>query len=311
MFINIFLLVILFIFLALAADLVVKNVSYLAKVLQIRLFALGIILAIITTLPELSVGINASREGIAGLSVGNILGGVVVIFGLVLGLSLLFNRQVETDGELKSIVPQIAIIFLPLILGSDGVFSLLDGLILILAYLALVYYLYRTSRHFLNFGEGIAILEKKKILRAAFFSLVGIILVLLVSGQIVEVTTKILERWQVSRLVVGLLIFSVGTNLPEISIALTSWRKKASELSLSYLLSSAVANVLVLGVLSIINPLVFKINYSYYSLVLFLAVILSLLVIFYRSHKRLDRAEGAVLFLFYLLFLAVNFYLIK
>lgn len=311
MFINIFLLVILFVFLALAADLVVKNVSYLAKVLQIRLFALGIILAIITTLPELSVGINASREGIAGLSVGNILGGVVVIFGLVLGLSLLFNRQVETDGELKSIVPQIAIIFLPLILGSDGVFSLFDGLILILAYLALVYYLYRTSRHFLNFGEGIAILEKKKILRAAFFSLVGIILVLLVSGQIVEVTTKILERWQVSRLVVGLLIFSVGTNLPEISIALTSWRKKASELSLSYLLSSAVANVLVLGVLSIINPLVFKINYSYYSLVLFLAVILSLLVIFYRSHKRLDRAEGAVLFLFYLLFLAVNFYLIK
>ncbi len=311
MFINIFLLVILFVFLALAADLVVKNVSYLAKVLQIRLFALGIILAIITTLPELSVGINASREGIAGLSVGNILGGVVVIFGLVLGLSLLFNRQVETDGELKSIVPQIAIIFLPLILGSDGVFSLFDGLILILAYLALVYYLYRTSRHFLNFGEGIAILEKKKILRAAFFSLVGIILVLLVSGQIVEVTTKILERWQVSRLVVGLLIFSVGTNLPEISIALTSWRKKASELSLSYLLSSAVANVLVLGVLSIINPLVFKINYSYFSLVLFLAVILSLLVIFYRSHKRLDRAEGAVLFLFYLLFLAVNFYLIK
>lgn len=311
MFINIFLLVILFVFLALAADLVVKNVSYLAKVLQIRLFALGIILAIITTLPELSVGINASREGIAGLSVGNILGGVVVIFGLVLGLSLLFHRQVETDGELKSIVPQIAIIFLPLILGSDGVFSLFDGLILILAYLALVYYLYRTSRHFLNFGEGIAILEKKKILRAAFFSLVGIILVLLVSGQIVEVTTKILERWQVSRLVVGLLIFSVGTNLPEISIALTSWRKKASELSLSYLLSSAVANVLVLGVLSIINPLVFKINYSYFSLVLFLAVILSLLVIFYRSHKRLDRAEGAVLFLFYLLFLAVNFYLIK
>lgn len=311
MLINISLLVILFVFLALAADLVVKNVSYLAKVLQIRLFALGIILAIITTLPELSVGINASREGIAGLSVGNILGGIVVIFGLVLGMSLLFNRQVDTDGELKSIVPQVAIIFLPLILGSDGLFSLFDGLILILVYLALVYYLYRTSRHFLNFGEGIAILEKKKILKAVFFALIGAILVLLVSGRIVEITTNILEQWQISRLVVGILIFSVGTNLPEISIALTSWRKKASELSLSYLLSSAVANVLVLGVLSVINPLAFQVNYSYYSLVFFLAVMLSLLVIFYRSHKRLDRAEGAVLFFLYLLFLAVNFYLIK
>lgn len=104
----------------------------------------------------------------------------------------------------------------------------------------------------------------------------------------------------------GLLVFSIGTNLPEISIALTSWRKKTSELSLSHLLSSAFTNVLVLGILSFMQPIVFEVNATYWIMSIFLAVTLILFTYFYHSDRDMDRVEGAVLIGVYGLFLVVN-----
>lgn len=71
---NIVILLVLFAALGLAADLAVKNIRSIALTLRLKLFSLGIILGIMTTLPELSVGINATIEDAAGLSVGNLMG---------------------------------------------------------------------------------------------------------------------------------------------------------------------------------------------------------------------------------------------
>lgn len=61
-----------------SAGLVVRNIKYIASALHIKLFAFGIVLGLITTLPELSVGINATIDGVAALSVGNLLSGLSV-----------------------------------------------------------------------------------------------------------------------------------------------------------------------------------------------------------------------------------------
>lgn len=308
MIINIIILIFLFLALGLTADFLVRGISYLAKVLQIRLFAIGIILGIVTSLPEISVGINTTLDGIAGVSVGNLLGGVLVILGLVLGCSLLLNKSVNTDGELKLIIPQIGIIFIPLILGFDGYFGLVDGVIMVVSYFSLIYYLYR-SNHSFNINS-IALIEKKKIFESIALSLISIIAVLVISHFIVGIAEKILLSWDLSKFTLGVIIFALGTNLPEISIALTSWRKKSSELSLSHLLGSAFTNVLVLGVLSIISPIVFKTATSYYLLASVLTVLLVSFVIFYKSKNRLDRLEGVFLLICYLVFLILNFYLV-
>lgn len=308
MIINILLLIFLFLALGLAADFLVRGISYLAKVLQIRLFAIGIILGVVTSLPEISVGVNTTLDGIAGVSVGNLLGGVLVILGLVLGSSLLLNKGINTDGELKLIIPQIGIIFIPLLLGFDGYFGLLDGSLMVLAYFSLIYYLYK-SNHSFNINS-IALLEKKKIFKSIAASVLSIIGVLVISHFIVEIAEKILLNWNVSKLTLGVIIFSLGTNLPEISIAITSWRKHSSELSLSHLLGSAFTNVLILGVLSIISPILFGVNFSYYLLTSFLALIMILFVIFYKTKNKLERLEGLILLICYLLFLFLNLWLV-
>jgi len=106
-------------------------------------------------------------------------------------------------------------------------------------------------------------------------------------------------------------VFSIGTNLPEIMIIIVSWYKKIPELSLSNLMGSALANVFVLGILAVIKPIEFVADYSFFVLGAFLFVMLTIFTIFYCNNKELDRQEGVVLFGVYVLFLIVNFVIIK
>ncbi|MFH0891379.1 MAG: hypothetical protein V1867_01210 [Candidatus Falkowbacteria bacterium] len=306
---NSLLLLILFAVLGVAADFAVRNIKYIASVLKMRLFAFGILLGLITTLPELSVGINATIDKAASLSAGNLLGGVIVLFGLVLGTSLFLNRQIDTDDNLKTLIPEMAVIFSPVLFGLDGRFGLLDGLMMIGLYLALLYYLYRAN-HTIG-GSRFGLIDKNKIARAALLSIFGIIFILLASHWIVEISLNLLQYFGISKLLMGVLVFSIGTNLPEITITVTSWRKNISELSLSHLLSSAFTNTLVLGVLASIQTITFTVGPAYWILMFFIILLLMSFLSFYHSGKKMDRREGLMLLLIYVVFLAANLLIIK
>lgn len=306
---DLLLLLLLFVILGISADFVVKNIKYIASVLRIKLFAFGILLGLVTTLPELSVGINAAINEASSLSVGNLLSGVIVILGLILGASLLLNRDVATDGRWSVLIPQVAIIFSLILLGLDGSYGLIDGLIMVGFYCGLIYYLYRINQApEISYPE---LINKNKILKAFLASVLGVVAILLASNGIIKIILDLLNYVNISKLVVGALVFAIGTNLPEITITITSWRKKASELSLSHLLSSAFTNVLVLGILAVIRPIVFEVDISFWVIAVFLSLILVLFLVFYRSGKKMDRREGLALLMVYVVFLFVNIWLLK
>lgn len=308
-FLNALILIALFFILGLSADLAVKNIKYIALSLKIKVFLLGAILGIATTLPELSVGINTAVKNISGLSAGNILGGITVIMGLITGVSLILHKNINTEDNLKSLIPVLIVVLSPFLLGTDGIFSLIDGLIMTTLYSALIFYLYKTSPSEKAPQESIFILEKRKIAKAIIITLAGILIVVLSANLIVDISSSLLEKTGISKLILGILVFSIGTNLPEITIALTSFRRKDSELSMSYLTSSAFTNIFALGFLSILKPITFEINLAYYILAFFIALIMILFVIFSFSDKNLSRREGFVLLIVYLIFLVINIFL--
>lgn len=304
---NLALLLVLFGVLGFTADLAVTQIRDVALVLRMKLFTLGILLGIVTTLPEFSVGINATIEQASTLSVGNIMGGIVVVFGLILGTSLMLGRSIETDNNLKSLLPSSLIILSPFIFGLDGKFGTFDGIMMILLYLALIFYLYRLNRSPLV--GGMALVDKGKTGKSLLIALGCLIAVILASHWIIQLTMLLLDKVEISKLMIGLLLFSIGTNLPEITITFTSWRRKAADLSLSHLVASAFTNILVLGILAVLNPIVFTIGPVYYSLVFFISLIIILFIIFAHSDRRLSRLEGGVLLFIYVLFIATNIFL--
>jgi cation:H+ antiporter len=224
--------------------------------------------------------------------------------GLILGTSLILHRKVKTDGKLTAILPQLSIIIIPLILGINGLYSRIDGLIMIGAYFLLIYYLYRVNSP--TNKIAFATLDKNQILKAIFFAIIGTVAVLLVSNLIVRVASDIIAIFHINELAVGLLFFAIGTNLPEISITFTSWRKKTAELSLSHLLSSAFTNILVLGILSAMYPISITTGIHYFLLTLFIIVIIGLFAIFYKTEKKLDQNEGLALVFCYAFFIVAN-----
>lgn len=299
----------LFIALGWSADFAVKNIKYLGVVLGIRLFVFGILLGLITSLPELSLGINATIDQATTLSVGTLIGGMIVILGLVLGLSLILHRNIDTDGRLASLIPTALVIFAPILLGVDGKYSIFDAFLMIGLYAGLIFYLYRLNDS--DNHKNIEITDSNRIGKSIIFAIFGIIGVLIASHWIVGITLDLLSYIPISQFVIGLVVFSVGTNLPEISIAISSWRKKSSELCLSHLLSSSFTNVLILGILALMRPIIFATNVEFWLAAIFLGVILTLLTYFYYSDRKMDRREGVILFLAYIFFMIINFYLIS
>ncbi len=301
--INIILLILLFLGLGWSADLVVKHLGAMAKSLRIPLVAFGILLGAITSLPELSLAINATTRQAGALSVGNLLGGVVIMLGLILGISAIFNRKVKTDGKKATLIPKVALIALPLPLGIDGTFSQLDGIIMIAGYIALLSYLFLRRK---KFKKTKATVYGMAFIYSIALALGGIGLVVLASHWIVEVTLALFEKTSVSELLIGLLLFSVGTNLPEISIAFTSWRKKSSDLSLNHLLSSSFSNIPILGAIAIASPITFAVMPTFVITVIFLIVLLIVFGLFFLSQKSITRREGIILITIALLFLVTT-----
>ncbi len=295
-------LLILFFTISKSADLIVVHLRKTGEKLGIKIFFLGIILGIMTSLPEMAIGINSTISGISTISFGNLLGGIIVLFGLVMAISAILNRKIHTEKKAWPFLITLIFLFLPLILGFKGQLNYIDGILLIAGYLLLIFYLYKNHRQIGSLG--IEIVNRKEINKHLMFILMGIIGLIISSELIVKTTIFILQDYNISIFIVGLLFYAIGTNLPELIIAIRSFKRKAEDLSFSNLIGSAMSNTLMLGILSVIKTIEIEIDFPYIFLTFFTLALFIVLFIFYKTDKLLSRREGFFLLLMYLVFLS-------
>lgn len=300
-------LIILFYLLGKFADIVVVNVRKLGEELDIKVFFLGIILGLFTSLPELSLGINSFIDGLQQMSLGNLLGGVIILFTLILGGSIIINRKISTHEILNDIAPILLFLLLPITLGLRSSLGLVDGIIIIISYVILVIYLFKKNNHITTFGIHIA--NKKETIKRIGYIVVGVILVMFTSNFIIDVTERFIAHFNLPVFLVGLLFFAIGTNLPEITLVVRSWLRGAEDLSLSNLFGSAMANILLIGIFISMREITVSVNMSYIVLVVMYALIFLLLIIFARTNKEFKRLEGFILLVLYILFLLTQGFL--
>jgi len=326
-------LIISFLVLAQGADILVTNIKALAARLKVPILFLGLLLGLFTSMPELILGISSSRYNLNNVALGNLLGGIIVLFGFVLGLAIIFNRQIKTDGNLATVAPGPLLFLLPLILGLKGWLNRWDGLVMIIAYLMVAYYnyshhqsaagnspdkllaavdarprsrwrrfldsLYRVVYSFKNIK-----LRRLLVNRHLWLGVFGFLLISFSSQLIINFSSELLQRWGWPPLLVGVLIFSIGTNLPEITVTMRALIKKAGALSISHLIGSAVSNVLIIGILLQFGRIPTKPALSFGLSAGTILVTSGLFLIFYKTDKCFHRWEGVTLLAVYLIFLA-------
>jgi cation:H+ antiporter len=137
--------------------------------------------------------------------------------------------------------------------------------------------------------------------------------VLLIKGAdfLVEGASSIAKKYKLSDMVIGLTIISFGTSMPELLVNLMASFGGSSELAIGNVFGSNIANILlILGISAIIFPL--PINKSTYFSEIPFSLIATLLVGFLanasllidnRESLMLSQIDGAIMLVFFVLFL--------
>lgn len=309
-----------------SADILIKALANLGKRLGWNEFVVGfIILGLATSLPELFVAVNSGREGFPQLSLGNILGGIVVLFTLLIGLNALLQGVISTKDKfsavnifrflpralpfwrpkffVKDLFLMALVILLPLVLLWDKELSRLDGLALIVAYLFFTLHAIY-DRRMEGWEPPVEVVGWRKIL---IWLAVGLIGLFIFSWLIVKQAVFLAEAWQMPLLIFGLLLLAIGTNLPELTLTVRA-RHQHGEVVVGDILGSAMANILVLGILAFLFP--FQIVYWQPLLIVSVSLIIVtlFLLIFLHTRNRLERWEGGALVAMYLIYLFMEIF---
>jgi len=125
--------VILFYLLGKAADLITASVREASGSYGARVFISGILLGLITSLPEFVVAINAFIDGVPLLSIGNLLGGTVVLFSLFSSIKSI-NVNLNTSYYLLMLTMLILFATIMLFRKQGKCLSRYHGAVLILLY---------------------------------------------------------------------------------------------------------------------------------------------------------------------------------
>lgn len=201
-----------------ASNLVVLRAERVVSGLGIPPFVVGMILfAIGTDLPEIANSVVAAASGHGDLVIGNATGSALVQSTFVLGVLALISRrplEVPRRDVVATGVPTVAALLTVAVLAADGRLARMDGLILVALWIGATVVAVRIAP-----PEQLELPEPEGSRTAEMLGLLGGF-VLVAGGAVaaVEGFADIAEILGVPEIVVGFLISSVGTSLPELVV---------------------------------------------------------------------------------------------
>lgn len=288
-----------------------------AKRLRISEYLIGMtIVAVGTSLPELTVSTASTIAGNADVAIGNVVGSNIFNVFLILGVCSLFAPVLFTRNNIRIDAPMcIATSLLLTALLWNGSLSRVEGIVMLLLYVGVLVFSYRVSRQEVN-AEPNEPNEEPTQTSSPFvwWRSLGMI-VFGLGGLIYGATltlnsaTEIARSLGVSESVIAITILAGGTSLPELAASLAAVLKGHTALALGNVLGSNIANnLLILGLCSTIMPLqmsdITMVDVAVMDAAA-LAVLVSALVV---GHRRITWGEGLVYLATYAVYI---WYLVK
>jgi cation:H+ antiporter len=297
------------ILLALGAEGLVRGSASVALRLGIAPLVVGLtIIAFGTGSPELVVSISAALEGNSPIALGNVVGSNISNIALILGAAAIVSPMTVRAEVIKREVPvMIAVTAFLWLLIYDGGLSRIDGAILTLGSIAYTFLTYRLSQKKekkeveKEFEEALEPFKKPLWLDIVFI-VVGLALLVLGANVLLSGAVTIAKQFGISEVVIGLTIIAIGTSLPELATSVLAALKKESDIAFGNAIGSNVLNILaVLGLTALIQPIsAVEIRALDMGAMLGSAILLFVLL---GRNFRLDRIEGALLLIGYVIYI--------
>jgi len=296
------------------AEVLVRGSTRLAIAVGVSPLVIGLtVVAWGTGSPELAVGMGAALNGQPDLTIGNVIGSNIANVLLVLGLAAAVAPMRVSDRLIRLDVPLMIIVsIVTWLLALDGNLGRFDGILLfsgIVAYTILSIYLSRKSRSVI-LGEyeeepSLGVPWQRKLGYCGYI-LLGLALLTLGAGWLVDGASAIAQVLGVSELIIGLTIVAIGTSLPEVATSAVASYRGERDIAVGNVVGSNMFNILaVLGAAAIIAPGGLQVSDAAIrvDMVVMIAVAIACMPIFY-SGKVIERWEGFFFLGCYIAYLA-------
>lgn len=297
-----------FILIWIGAGLIVSSADTFAKKLRISAFSLSFfVLGMLTSIPEFSVGMTALTENKPDIYVGNLIGGIPIIFFLIIPFLAIFGNGIKLNHQLhaRNLLFTFTVTLLPSVVILDRAVTNWEGLLLIVSYLVLFFLIQRE--------KGVFDAQHSNVLHLKEYSytdilkvLLGVGLVVIASHSIVDNTIYFASALHISPFYISLLLIALGTNLPEFSLAIRSVISGKKDIAFGDYMGSAAANTFLFGLFTLLhNGEVVSVN-NFLVTFIILAFGLALFYYFSRSKNDISRTEGIFLLVIYIFYVVIE-----
>ncbi|MBU0628423.1 MAG: sodium:calcium antiporter [Nanoarchaeota archaeon] len=283
----------------------------------------SILVSVMLSIPEIFVAIYAFVMGHPGIGLGVIIGSIICNIGLMTGLSAMIKplsvdgRVVIRDGVFALVIAVIVFIF-----GFDLSFSRPEGLTLLVLFIP-----YVVNVWFFERWETMS--EKKEELReikeeldviglragalkpSMYLFFIGSAILLIGSYFFSDSLIRVAKFTGVSDVLIGLTIGAIGPSIPNIVSAVHGTLKNYTKIAITETFGSDIFTLLVtLGLLAVLSP--FSIDKKWLFFDIPMMIFMTVLMMFFilkgrvKHGKAIERHEGAVLVLAYIVFLVLN-----
>ncbi|HIO95885.1 MAG TPA: calcium/sodium antiporter [Campylobacterales bacterium] len=287
------------------ADFIVNQSERIAVHFNISEFVIGAtIVALGTSLPEMAASITASMDNKPEIAVANAIGSNIFNITLVLAIIFLISKKItpKRDFFAKDSTWALVPIILFLLMSIDGVISFLDGILLLILMLAYMLFLFEDSE-----GLGVDEIPDDTTEGFKWSSTVGLLLVgfaFVVGGAhfAIESASYIALEFGVSEWVIGIIMISFGTSLPELVISVSAAFKGKVDMAIGNIIGSNLANTtLVIGFAALVNELPISLAENAFDVATMTAA--TIMLIYITANKLYSRPAGISLLLLLVLFL--------
>ena len=287
------------------ADLLIDQSERIALKFNIPEFIIGAtLIALGTSLPEMAASIAASLSNKPDIAIANVIGSNILNITLVLASVFLIATKINPSRDFFAkdstwaLVP--VLVFILMIL--DGMITRFDASLLLLLMGAYLLFLLQDAK---NMPE-----EDFEDLDIGTFSWVksipvllgGFVLVIVGAHFTVESASDIAKSFGISEWVIGIIMVSLGTSLPELVVSISAAAKGKVDMAIGNIIGSNMANTtVVLGAAALTKPM--SIDAPAYIFDIATMIVATLILVFITANKLYTKSAGISLIILLGLFL--------
>jgi len=298
-----------FILLGVSGEALLRGAVTTADRLKVPPLLIGLtVIAFGTSIPELTVSLNAARSGNPDIAVGNVVGSNIANILLVLGAMAVFRSFTIDAGTLnRDGRVMLGVSVLMVLMALNGVITQWMGFGLLAILAGFTFLLYRRARQKADVDETAASVDENLLEGSLFLALLiltaGLAGVLWGSDLMVKGAVGVAQQVGISQAVIALSIVAIGTSLPELFISLFASLRGHASLAIGNIIGSNISNILlILGVVASTGPLNVSAEIANRDVWVMLGVAILGLVLMH-SARRMSRMEGLFSLVLYALYL--------